>query len=44
MDTNKTQNLKLLMDAADFANFLEMEDFKHYELHKAIECKYDWIQ
>ena len=39
VDTNKTQNLELLLDAADFAKFLTMEDFKHYELHKAMGCK-----
>ena len=27
MDTNKTQNLELLLGAADFAKFLAMEDF-----------------
>ena len=37
MDTNKTQNLELLLGAADFAKFLLIEDFKHYELHKAVE-------
>ena len=39
VDTNKTQNLELLLDAADLAKFLAMEDFKHYELHKAVRCK-----
>ena len=34
--TEKTQNLELLLDAADFAKFPAMEDFKHYELHKAL--------
>ena len=43
MDTNKTQNLELLLDATDFPKFLTMEDFKHYELHKAVGPKYDWI-
>ena len=35
VDTNKTQNLELLLDAADFANFLAMEEFMHYELWNA---------
>ena len=39
VDTNKTQNLELLLDAADFAKFLTMEDFMHYELHKAVGRK-----
>ena len=34
--TNKTQNLELLLDAADLAKFLVIEDFKHYELRKAL--------
>ena len=37
VDTDKSRNLELLLDAPDFAKFLEMEDFKHYELHKAVE-------
>ena len=37
VDTNKTQNLELFLDASDFAKFLTMEDFKHYESHKAVE-------
>ena len=36
VDTEKTQNLELLLDAADFAKFPAMEDLKHYELHKAL--------
>ena len=43
MDTNKTQNLELLLGATDFAKILRIEDFKHYELHNAVEHKYDWI-
>ena len=39
VNTGKTQELELLLDATDFAKFLVMEDFKHYELHKAMECK-----
>ena len=39
LDTNKTQNLELLLDAADFAKFHAMEDFKYYELHKAVRRK-----
>ena len=38
VDTNKTQNLELLLDASDFTKFLAMEDFKH-ELHKAVGPK-----
>ena len=38
VNTNKTQNLELLLDAADFAKFA-MEDFKHFEFHKAVGCK-----
>ena len=34
VDTKKTQNLEL--DAADFAKFLAMEDFKHDVLHEAV--------
>ena len=34
LETNKTQNFKLLLDAANFAKFLSMEYFKHYKLHK----------
>ena len=34
VDTDKTQNLELLLDADDFAEYLAMEDFKHYDLHK----------
>ena len=36
VDTRKTQNLELLLDAADFAKFLAMEDFKHDVLHEAV--------
>ena len=36
MDAKKTQNLKLLLDAADFAKFLVMEDLKNNELHKTV--------
>ena len=37
VDTNKTQNLELLLDDADdIAKFLAMEDFKRNELHKAV--------
>ena len=39
MDTKKTQNLELLLDAVDFAKFLVMKDFKHYDLHKAVGHK-----
>ena len=39
VDTNKIQNLELLLDAANFAKFHTMEDFKHYELHKAVGPK-----
>ena len=39
VDTNKTQNLELLLDAADFAKLLAMENFKNHELHKAVGCK-----
>ena len=39
VDTNKTQNLELLLDAADFAKSLAMEYFWHYELHKAMQRK-----
>ena len=39
VDTNNTQNLELLLDAADFAKFLTMEDFKQYELHKDVGPK-----
>ena len=39
VDTNKTQNFELLLDATDFPNFLAMEDFKQCELHKAMEPK-----
>ena len=39
VNTKKTQNLELFLDAADFAKFLAMEDFKHYELHKAVGRK-----
>ena len=39
VDIEKSQNLDLLLDAADFAKFLAMEDFKNYELHKAIGLK-----
>ena len=35
VDTNKTQNLELLLDATDFPKFLTTEDFKHYELGAA---------
>ena len=35
----QSQNLELLLDAADFTKLFVMEDFKHYELHKAVECK-----
>ena len=41
VDTEKTQNLELLLDAADFAKFPAMEDFKHYELHKALLGTWD---
>ena len=34
VDTNKTQNLELLLDAADWAKFLAIEDFKHYSYTK----------
>ena len=44
VDTNKTQNLKLLLDDADFVKLRTKEDFKHYELHKAVERKYGWIR
>ena len=30
--------LGTLLDAADFTTFLAMENFKHYELHKAVGC------
>ena len=33
--------LELLLVVADFAKLLAMEDFKHCELHKAVERKYD---
>ena len=39
MDTNKSQNLELLLDADDFVKFLAMEDFQHYELTKAVGPK-----
>ena len=39
VDTYITQNLELLLDAADFTKFLAMADFKHYELRK-----WDWIR
>ena len=39
MDTNKTQNLELLLDAADFANFIDEEDYKNHELHKVVARK-----
>ena len=35
----KNSNLQLLLGATDFAKFLGMEDFRHYELHKAMQCK-----
>ena len=44
VDTDKTQNLELLLNAADFAKFLAMEDSKHYELHKTMGRKKDWIR
>ena len=37
--TKKTQNLELMLNAANFAKFLATEDFKHYELHKAMGRK-----
>ena len=37
VDTNKMQNLSLLLGAADFVKFLVMEDYRHYELHKAVQ-------
>ena len=43
VDTNKTQNLELLLDAADFAKLLAMKDFKQRELHKVVGRKWDWI-
>ena len=39
VDTNKTHNLQFLLDAADFAKFLAMEDFEHNKLHKAVRLK-----
>ena len=36
VDTNKTQILKLLLDAAYFAKFLAMEDFKQNDLNEAV--------
>ena len=39
VDTNKTRNLELLLDADDIAKFFTMEDFKHDELHKAVGPK-----
>ena len=44
VDTDKAQNLELLLDAPDFAKFLASEDFKHYELYKAVGPKKDWIR
>ena len=45
MNTNKTQSLKLLLDDADFAKFLAMEDVRHYDLYKPVERKcYVWIR
>ena len=41
VDTNKTQNSELVVDAADFSKFLAMEDFKHYELPKSMGSKQD---
>ena len=35
--TNKIWNLELLLGAVDLAKFLVMENFKHYELNKAME-------
>ena len=40
VDTNKTQNLELLLDAPDFPQFLPIEDFQHCdlcELDKAVD-------
>ena len=34
VDTITTQKLELYLDAADFAKFLAVEDFQHYDLHK----------
>ena len=39
VDTYKTFNLELLLDAAGFAKFFTMENFKHYDLHKAVGHK-----
>ena len=39
VDTYETQNLELLLDAADFAKFLLTEDFKHYEEHKSSQSR-----
>ena len=36
VDTYKTQNLEILLEAADFAKFLAMENFKHYDVRKAV--------
>ena len=37
VDTNKTQNLELLLDVADFPKFLPIKDFQHCELDKAVD-------
>ena len=39
VDTYKTQNLELLLDAADFAKFIATKDCNHYELHKGVGPK-----
>ena len=40
VDTYKTQNLELLLDAADFAKFIATKDVcNHYELHKGVGPK-----
>ena len=36
VETYKTLSLELLLDAAGFAKFFTMENFKHYDLHKAV--------
>ena len=36
VNTNKTQNLEVFLDDANFSKFLAMEDFRHYELYRVM--------
>ena len=42
-NTNKTQRIALLLDAADFAKFFSIEDFQQYMSYRKSN-KYDWIR